>query len=70
MSGVKTTTPIAPPIVYGPITITVPVPTFAPIPCTACSCSGVYIDYAGPGVPGGIAVPCKKCGGKGWCPAQ
>ena len=45
--------------------------TFSPVraplvACTACSCSGVYIDYAGPGVPGGIAVACRKCGGTGW----
>ena len=35
-------------------------------PCTACSCSGVYVDYAGPDVAGGIAVACRKCGGTGW----
>lgn len=34
-------------------------------PCTACPCSGVYVDYGGPAI-GGIAVSCKFCNGKGW----
>lgn len=34
-------------------------------PCSACSCSGVYVDYAGPGV-GGVSVSCNGCGGAGW----
>ena len=40
------------------------------VACTACSCTGVYVDYAGPGVAGGVAVACGKCGGKGWRPAN
>lgn len=36
------------------------------VPCTRCSCSGIYLDYAGPGVAGGIATSCKACRGKGW----
>ena len=39
-------------------------------PCKACSNSGWYVDYAGPGVTGGILVECKKCGGKGWKKAE
>jgi hypothetical protein len=37
-----------------------------PVPCSACSCTGKYVDYAGPGVPGGVLVPCKSCDGRGW----
>ncbi len=37
------------------------------VPCTTCSCSGIYVDYAGPNAQGyGYAVPCKTCDGKGW----
>lgn len=35
-------------------------------PCTKCSCSGIYLDYAGPGIHGGITTSCKECKGKGW----
>ena len=66
----KTATPIAPAIVYGPLMITVQHPVFAPIPCTTCSCSGIYVDYAGPNVGGGVGVQCKACGGKGWRQAR
>jgi DnaJ-class molecular chaperone len=38
-------------------------------PCTTCACSGVHVDYAGPGV-GGVAVACKACGGRGWVPSK
>lgn len=65
---IKSNTPIVAPIVYGPITITVPMPTFAPVPCAACSCTGIYVDYGGPHAPG-VAVACRACGGKGWLPA-
>jgi len=34
--------------------------------CTKCSGCGFYLDYAGPGIAGGIKVPCKPCGGTGW----
>ena len=37
-------------VIYGPIVLAVPNPTFANIPCAQCSCTGVYVDYAGPGV--------------------
>jgi len=37
-----------------------------PRPCTSCSCTGLYVDYAGPGVFGGVGVPCATCGGRGW----
>lgn len=33
-------------------------------PCTKCSCSGTYVDYAGPGMY--LAVPCSACQGNGW----
>ncbi len=37
------------------------------VPCTACSCSGIYVDYAGPSAQGyGYGIACKTCGGKGW----
>lgn len=36
------------------------------VPCKACSSSGIYVDYADPGVVGGIATACKECGGRGW----
>jgi len=34
--------------------------------CPKCAGCGFYLDYAGPGVPGGIKVPCSKCEGTGW----
>lgn len=37
-----------------------------PAPCTRCACSGVYVDYAGPGIVGGVAATCSSCNGRGW----
>lgn len=37
-------------------------------PCTACACSGIYVDFGGPDV-GGISVACAECGGTGWVEA-
>ncbi len=34
--------------------------------CTTCAGCGFYLDYAGPGVTGGLCVPCKPCNGAGW----
>ena len=34
--------------------------------CTACSGSGIYIDYAGPDIVGGIVVNCSVCNGTGY----
>ena len=34
--------------------------------CTACSCSGIYVDYDPSVQGGGVAVACKTCKGLGW----
>jgi hypothetical protein len=34
--------------------------------CKKCCGCGFYLDYAGPGIPGGIKVKCKSCKGTGW----
>ena len=34
-------------------------------PCTACSCSGVYVGYAGADASPTV-VQCSACKGRGW----
>lgn len=36
--------------------------------CTACSGSGLYVDYGGPGDNTSVATACKACGGAGRLP--
>ena len=54
------------PVIYGPVMLAAPRTTAVTFPCAKCSCTGIYVDYAGPGVSGGILTGCEKCGGKGW----
>jgi hypothetical protein len=52
-------------VIWAPAVISVPNPTFASVPCAACSCTGIYVEYAGPDY-ASVPVACEKCGGKGW----
>lgn len=40
------------------------------VSCTDCASTGFYLDYAGPGIAGGVKVPCRGCGGRGWRPRR